>query len=339
MQLVQAGVHASPIALFHSRFEAGEHLLFFHRDRRKAELVDPIVVAMSDGGVEVGYPWAYLQGRELRRVEPGRISLLDACDDVLEHDVLLVDDGAAAPETVAAMASWIRRGRPNRLVVAVAAADSRLAELCTDAAFVLVGRWVRQLRPGTNVFVEPPTPPETAQGWLDDANGRFELPQHRRPTNLARRGLPWTVDEEVQLLEGFDLGRSAREIGDELGRTGSAVESRLEQYGLIEVDGYRSDGRFVGRLAEGKVLARAWTPRAQVRVLRHLFRRSTLEEARERIRELEGSLRPDPGTSTATFTPCPDELVDAVDEAMVGGVKRSLDAFLKAHGALLEVTP
>ena len=340
MQLIQGGAPDSPVALYHSRFEAGEHLLFFHRDRRKAELVDPIVVAMSDGGVELGYPWAYLQGRELRRLEPGRISLLDPCQDVLEHDVLLVDDGAAAPETVAAVAGWLRKGRPHRLVVAVAAADHRLEELCTDADFVLVGRHVTHLQPGTNVFVEPPTPPETAEAWMYDANEDRGFPsQLRRPRNLARRGLPWTVDEEAQLLEGFDLGRSARELGDALGRTASAVESRLERYGLIEHDTFKSHGRFLTHLDEGRVLARAWTPRNQVRVLRHLLRRSTLEEATARVRALEAGLRPDPGSSTASFTPCPQERLAAVDAAMDGGARRTLQAFLRAHPELVEVTP
>ncbi|GEM_PF-6877594 len=340
MQVLPGPWPHPPIALFGSRFEAGEHLLFFHRDRRKHGLVDPVVIALNDGSVAFGYPWAYLQGRELRRVELSRCSLLDVCDDVEDLDVLIVDDGSSRVEELAAAVTWVRRGAPHRLVVAVAVADGRLAELLANQVdHLMVGREVHHLQEGANAFAEAPTTAREAQAWLDDVNQPTDdVSPPRRPRRLHRTGLPWTVEDEIVLLHAFDSGTPSEGLGELLGRTAGAAESRLAQYGLVEHDSFRGDGRFVGNLRAGKVLARAWTRRNQVRAVRHLLRRQTPAETLAELRVLEDLLRPEPGATSTIREAVGEELVLAVDAAMDDGAGRSLDDFLSAHPQL-EATP
>lgn len=56
----------------------------------------------------------------------------------------------------------------------------------------------------------------------------------RNPDPPGKAGMPWTADEDRDLLAAFDSGRSEKELAAEHRRTPNAIRSRLLRYGRIE---------------------------------------------------------------------------------------------------------
>jgi hypothetical protein len=59
-------------------------------------------------------------------------------------------------------------------------------------------------------------------------------------------GLPWTADEERNLVSAFQGGDSLSDIATKHGRTLRAIEARLERLGLITADQRTTNNSFTG---------------------------------------------------------------------------------------------
>lgn len=119
-------------SLFPSRLSAGEDL-YFRSPLGRPEPADTRLLVASDGAVEVAWPWAYLCGLIVVRVQPGApgfdLDALKGCS------VALVDDGLLAPDAVAALLDALISVRP-RSMIAVAPALSRAVRRVCRAAQV-----------------------------------------------------------------------------------------------------------------------------------------------------------------------------------------------------------
>jgi len=60
-------------------------------------------------------------------------------------------------------------------------------------------------------------------------------------------GKPWSAEEEVLLIESFNLGRTTAELAEQHGRTVRAIESRLEKLELLAPGERSTQDRFAAR--------------------------------------------------------------------------------------------
>jgi hypothetical protein len=77
---------------------------------------------------------------------------------------------------------------------------------------------------------------------LDQVSARA---QHRAllPDNV---GLPWSADEERELVTEFQAGDALADIATKHGRTLRAIESRLERLGLLSAEQRTTNNSFTG---------------------------------------------------------------------------------------------
>ena len=113
--------------LFQSRLDAGEDL-YFRSPLGRPEPGDACVLVASDGAVEVAWPWAYLCGLPVRRVDPG--ALPAALPDLGGRAVALVDDGLLAPDAVARVVGLARAAAPRCLLLVAPALPSSVRRAC-----------------------------------------------------------------------------------------------------------------------------------------------------------------------------------------------------------------
>lgn len=142
---------SSPIALFHDRFSAGEHLCL----ELPVRLERPVVVALGEGGVVVGYPTATLHAGDLVVLDP--IVFTEGPEQVIDgaegRDVVLASDGLLSPETLLRAARALERGLVRRLTVMLPVIDAN-AEILGDPAVDRVHTLltVSRLTPGTELY-------------------------------------------------------------------------------------------------------------------------------------------------------------------------------------------
>jgi putative phosphoribosyl transferase len=108
-------------------------------------LCRPVVLALSNGGVPVGFEIARALGAELEVVAPGqsaggRALLSDV--QLLNRQVVMADDGSTSLQSIAQTAAALKREGARRLILAIAAlpADAIVPlQRCCDAVVCLVG--------------------------------------------------------------------------------------------------------------------------------------------------------------------------------------------------------
>lgn len=59
----------------------------------------------------------------------------------------------------------------------------------------------------------------------------------------ANAGKPWTDQEDRELLDKFDAGRSVPELAQAHDRTIAGIQARLERHGRLQVQGLQWRGR------------------------------------------------------------------------------------------------
>ena len=57
-----------------------------------------------------------------------------------------------------------------------------------------------------------------------------------------KAGLPWSADEDRELLTAFDSGRSEKELAATHQRTLNAIRARLVRFGRLQLPNPRADG-------------------------------------------------------------------------------------------------
>lgn len=165
-----------PRPLFADRHHAGESLYFGRLS--DAGLVDALVLALTPGGVEVAYPYAFLLGASLHHLPAEAFAAPEPLDDtrvaprvrapsphvvvgVAGRDVVLVDDGLGPLAALLLAARALRAGGPRRLVMAVPAMTSVVARLFQPRVVervITAGRFPRgPLRVELYGRPEPPT--------------------------------------------------------------------------------------------------------------------------------------------------------------------------------------
>lgn len=115
--------------LFGTRHLAGEFLYF-----ALGACDPPVVIGLTHGAVEVGYPTAFLRGGQLRHLPLENLDMAGPYADLARRPVILVDDGltpmswlvdaverihAAEPESLGVLAPWLPERFRRCLPVAV----------------------------------------------------------------------------------------------------------------------------------------------------------------------------------------------------------------------------
>jgi hypothetical protein len=65
----------------------------------------------------------------------------------------------------------------------------------------------------------------------------------RRSRVPANAGKPWTEEEDLELLESFDQGKSVAELAKAHERTPAGIHARLVRHGRLDESGPQSRGR------------------------------------------------------------------------------------------------
>lgn len=63
----------------------------------------------------------------------------------------------------------------------------------------------------------------------------YERRKQREKNMPGNAGAPWTSDEDTDLLQSFDAGKTIRELSIDHGRTEGAIRSRLIRHGRIKI--------------------------------------------------------------------------------------------------------
>jgi len=86
----------------------------------------------------------------------------------------------------------------------------------------------------------------TAVNVLDQSEARTK----RRAALPENVGMPWSSDEERQLIVEFQAGETVDAIAVKHGRTVRAIEARLERLGLLTADQRTTNNSFTGTTKE-----------------------------------------------------------------------------------------
>ena len=86
----------------------------------------------------------------------------------------------------------------------------------------------------------------TAVNVLDQSEARTK----RRAALPENVGMPWSSDEERQLIAEFQAGETVDAIAVKHGRTVRAIEARLERLGLLTADQRTTNNSFTGTTKE-----------------------------------------------------------------------------------------
>ncbi|MCK6502678.1 hypothetical protein L6R53_04660 [Myxococcota bacterium] len=113
--------------LFPSRLDAGEDL-YFRSPLGRPEPEDALLIVASDGAVEVAWPWAYLCGLAVRRLDPGRLPL--RLQEAAGRTVAVVDDGHLAPDALARLIRLAVQSQPRRVVLVAPALPTPARRAC-----------------------------------------------------------------------------------------------------------------------------------------------------------------------------------------------------------------
>ncbi len=127
MQHVRRLSTPSDAPLFRSRLDAGEDL-YFKLPMGPREPQDMLIVVASDGAVEVAYPWAYLCGLPVLRIDPG--SLGDSVPLATGRPVVLIDDGLLAIDALQRTLNALRHAGPTTLTVVAPALRTAARRVC-----------------------------------------------------------------------------------------------------------------------------------------------------------------------------------------------------------------
>jgi len=161
--------------LFVSRLDAGEDL-YFKRPLGDREPLDTQVLVASDGAVEVAWPWAYLCGLPVRRLD------LDALPaDLAElagRTVVIVDDGLLSPGALAGLTRLAATASPRQLRVVAPAlrtvARRALRGMGLDPALTL--RPSTQADAAQRLYPQRPAAPAVARVLLSEVQGARNQP-------------------------------------------------------------------------------------------------------------------------------------------------------------------
>ena len=170
--------------LFPSRLDAGEDL-YFRSPLGRPEPQDSLLLVASDGAVEVAWPWAYLCGIPVHRLDPG--ALPPNLPMARGRAVAIVDDGLLAPDALARLIALALASQPRQLLVVAPALPTPARRACRGSGL----QRIVTLRPSTHA----------------DAATRL-YPQRPVPHGVARVLLAEVADavrQDLDLPPGAEL--------------------------------------------------------------------------------------------------------------------------------------
>ncbi len=147
--------------LFVSRNSSAEEL-YFKADIRPGDTV----VALTDGGIEVAYPSAFLQGARLQLIDsPLEVEGFAQYEGFVGRHVWLFDDGEAGDELLCRAARALRFAGAATVGVASVVASRRLRCMAGPGVIdqLYVVEWRERLPDGAALWAEPAHP---AGYWL-----------------------------------------------------------------------------------------------------------------------------------------------------------------------------
>ena len=101
-------------------------------------------------------------------------------------------------------------------------------------ALVILRSLANGVDPESGQFLDPESPiqrPQTVRALAAAVRAleRTERKDRRRRFVPSKAMAPWTAQEDRRLLDGFDSGRSPRELADEHERSPKAIKARLSR--------------------------------------------------------------------------------------------------------------
>jgi hypothetical protein len=110
----------------------------------------------------------------------------------------------------------------------------------TDRAIEILKLLTDGIDPFTGEIFPKDSPyqhPDTVRALFNaiDALGKIQRKQVRQGELPENAGKPWSEEEDKQLIESFDGGKSFKELSEEHKRTEGAIKSRLLKIGKISL--------------------------------------------------------------------------------------------------------